>query len=90
MGNRPTLFLAPFFVAVAFSPALLGQVDSGKPAKPVESSTVRTPSDHGIVGVWYALNGNYDTASFSKGDSPMTPWGQEQFNAAKPSQVREV
>ncbi len=39
-----------------------------------------------ISGVWNAMRGNYDTASFSKGDPPMTPWGQAQFNAAKPSQ----
>jgi hypothetical protein len=39
-----------------------------------------------ISGVWNAMRGNYDTASFSKGDPPMTPWGHAQFNVAKPSQ----
>ena len=28
----------------------------------------------------------YDFSSFAKGDPPMTPWGEEQFKAAKPSQ----
>ncbi|HVB58554.1 MAG TPA: hypothetical protein VNE63_19295 [Candidatus Acidoferrales bacterium] len=39
-----------------------------------------------ISGVWNAMRGNYDTASFSKGDPPMTAWGLEQYKAAKPSQ----
>ncbi|MGH9690816.1 MAG: hypothetical protein ACRD4C_06995 [Candidatus Acidiferrales bacterium] len=39
-----------------------------------------------ISGVWNAMRGDYDTASFSKGDPPMTAWGLERLKAAKPSQ----
>jgi len=41
---------------------------------------------HDLTGVWNALRGPYDTASFSKGDPPMTALGEEQFKKAKPSQ----
>ena len=41
---------------------------------------------HDLTGVWNALRGAYDTASFCKGDPPMTAWGEEQFKNAKPSQ----
>ena len=39
-----------------------------------------------LTGVWNATGGIYNFASFSKDDPPMTPWGWEQFKAAKPSQ----
>jgi hypothetical protein len=39
-----------------------------------------------LTGVWDGMRGNYDFASFSKGDPPMTAWGKAQFDAAKPSQ----
>ncbi|MGH9772497.1 MAG: hypothetical protein ACRD4Q_12500, partial [Candidatus Acidiferrales bacterium] len=39
-----------------------------------------------ISGVWNAMRGNYDFASFSKGDPPMTAWGLARFKATKPSQ----
>ena len=43
-------------------------------------------ASHDLSGVWNAMRGNYDFASFSKDDPPMTPWGQAKFNAARPSQ----
>jgi hypothetical protein len=39
-----------------------------------------------LFGVWYASSGVYESAAFSKDEPPMTPWGQAQFDAAKPSQ----
>ena len=39
-----------------------------------------------LTGIWDGMRGNYDFASFSKGDPPMTDWGKAQFDAAKPSQ----
>ncbi|HET6145259.1 MAG TPA: hypothetical protein VFE02_17250 [Candidatus Acidoferrales bacterium] len=45
-----------------------------------------SPSGADLSGVWDGMRGNYDFASFSKGDPPMTAWGKAQFDAAKPSQ----
>ena len=39
-----------------------------------------------LTGVWLGTSGFYDYATFSKGEPPMTPWGQAQYAAAKPSQ----
>jgi hypothetical protein len=39
-----------------------------------------------LSGVWNASSGIYEFAAFSKDEPPMTPWGQAQFDAAKPSQ----
>ena len=86
MANRAELMLALFLVTLAFSPASLAQVDHTGPPQRKSSPSTTASAGHRIVGVWYALDGDYDTASFSKGDPPMTPWGREQFNAAKPSQ----
>jgi hypothetical protein len=86
MGMQPELPLALLLAALAFSPASLAQGNNSKPSHPSSSPSTATPANHRIVGVWYALDGEYDTASFSKGDPAMTTWGREQFTAAKPSQ----
>jgi hypothetical protein len=86
MRMRPELPLALLVAALGFSPASLAQGNNSKQSHRSSSPSNPTPANHRIVGVWYALDGDYDTASFSKGDPPMTPWGREQFNAAKPSQ----
>jgi hypothetical protein len=52
----------------------------------IAANILSTAASNDLTGVWNALRGNYDTASYSKGDPPMTPWGQQQFNEAKPSQ----
>jgi hypothetical protein len=86
MRSRPELMLALFMVTLAFSPASLAQADHTRPPQQESSPSTPASAGHRIVGVWYALDSGYDTASFSKGDPPMTSWGREQFNAAKPSQ----
>lgn len=82
-----TWFVALFLALAApgFSLGLLAQAKSQTPAK---SSTEpeSVASGDTLSGVWNAIRGSYDVASFSKGDPPMTLWGEEQFKAAKPSQ----
>jgi hypothetical protein len=86
MRNWLVAVIAALVVAVTFSAALFGQSTGQTPAKPAATKAQSAVGNNDISGVWNATRGNYDTASFSKGDPPMTPWGQAQFNAAKPSQ----
>ena len=86
MRNRLGLVIPVLVAALTFSAALLGQTNAQTPARPAVANAQTVSVNTDISGVWNAMRGNYDTASFSKGDPPMTPWGQEQFNAAKPSQ----
>ena len=86
MRNRLGLVIPVLVAALTFSAALLGQTSAQTPARPAVANAQTVSVNTDISGVWNAMRGNYDTASFSKGDPPMTPWGQEQFNAAKPSQ----
>jgi hypothetical protein len=72
--------------ALTFSAAFTGRSNGKVPAQPAGAKAPSAVANNDISGVWNAMRGNYDTASFSKGDPPLTPWGQEQFNAAKPSQ----
>ena len=86
MRNRPVLLTLSLVAALMFSAALLAQGNGQAPSsssKQKPPSTVATPD---LSGVWLASSGVYEFASFSKDDPPMTPWGQAQFNAAKPSQ----
>ena len=86
MRNRLAVATLSFGVALTFSAAALAQSNAQMPATPPAAKADSAPANHDISGVWDALRNNYDFASFSKGDPPMTPWGQAQFNAAKPSQ----
>jgi hypothetical protein len=86
MRNRLGLVIPVLVAALTFSAALLGQTYAQTPAQPAPANAQTVSVNTDISGVWNAIRGNYDTASFSKGDPPMTPWGQAQFNAAKPSQ----
>src|SRR5882762_11576430 len=86
MRNRPALVIPVLVAALTFSAALLGQTYAQTPAQTAPANAQTMSANTDISGVWNAMRGNYDTASFSKGDPPMTPWGQAQFNAAKPSQ----
>ena len=78
--------IAVFVAALVFSSALLGKSNGETQAQPAAAKSQSAVANHDISGVWNAMSGNYDFASFSKGDPPMTPWGQAQFDAAKPSQ----
>ncbi len=68
------------------SPDMLGQSNNQAPAQPSAAKAQIADTNRDLTGVWNAMRSNYDVASFSKGEPPMTPWGQAQFNAAKPSQ----
>jgi hypothetical protein len=86
MRNRLRVVTLSLVAAFAFSSALLGQNNGRTPAQPPMAKAQNALANNDISGVWNAMRGNYDTASFSKGDPPMTRFGQSQFNAAKPSQ----
>jgi hypothetical protein len=86
MRNRLAVVMPVLVAALTFSAALLSQSNGQPPAQPAAQKAQTSVANTDISGVWNAMRGNYDTASFSKGDPPMTPWGQAQFNAAKPSQ----
>jgi hypothetical protein len=86
MQIRLAVVIPALVAALTFSAALLAQNNGQPPAQPAAAKAQTSAANTDISGVWNAMRGNYDTASFSKGDPPMTPWGQAQFNAAKPSQ----
>ena len=86
MQNRPAVVTLSIAAALISSVALLGQNNSQAPAQPAAAKTESPAASHNISGVWDAMRNNYDFASFSKGDPLMTPWGKQQFDAAKPSQ----
>jgi hypothetical protein len=73
---------------LTFSSVLDGQTNAQSVAQSSPLETKGAAPNHDFSGVWNAMRGNYDNASFSKGDPPMTAWGQQQFNEAKPSQGR--
>ena len=87
MRNRLAVAALTFVAALAFSAVLPAQ---SKSQAPPQSASVVNPKNAAatpdLSGVWNAMSGVYEFASFSKDDPPMTPWGQAQLNAAKPSQ----
>jgi hypothetical protein len=87
MRNRLAVAAISFVVMLAFSAVLLAQ---SKSQTPPQSAPAEKPQSAaavpGLSGVWNAMSGVYEFASFSKDDPPMTPWGRAQLNAAKPSQ----
>jgi hypothetical protein len=86
MWFRRMIVTATFITALCFSATSLGQSNSRATGQTSAASKQLTAAKNDISGVWNAMRNNYDFASFSKGDPPMTPWGLAQFNAAKPSQ----
>ena len=85
MRDRFAMAIATIVGTLACASVVFGQVTNKNGPQPVVAKAPNVASND-LTGVWNALRGNYDTASFSKGDPPMTPWGQQQFNEAKPSQ----
>ena len=79
---RPVVALSALAAALTLSCVVLGQTDS----QPAAAKAQGAVAGNDISGVWNAMRGNYDTASFSKGNPPMTAWGQAQFDTTKPSQ----
>jgi hypothetical protein len=86
MRNRLVVVIPALAATLTFSTVLHCQSTGQAPAQPAAAMAQSTVAHTDFSGVWNAMRGNYDEASFSKGDPPMTPWGQAQFNAAKPSQ----
>ena len=87
MRNRVAFAALSLLAALIFTTGLLGQSNGSAPVvQPAAAMAQSEDASHDLTGVWNAMRGNYDVASFSKGDPPMTPWGQARFNAAKPSQ----
>jgi len=86
MGNRLWMFFAAILAALVGSTGVLGQSNDHAAMQLAGPNSQTAPPKHDISGVWNAMRNNYDFASFSKGDPPMTPWGKAQFDAAKPSQ----
>ena len=85
MRNRLPISICGLAAALAFSVAALVRAGD-KPSPPSLAQAGKAADGHDLTGIWNALRGPYDVASFSKGDPPMTPWGEEQFKKAKPSQ----
>jgi hypothetical protein len=88
MQSREIVAIAAFAFVIAFCPGGSAQTstpNSSPGASEPPANNMPAPN-RDLSGVWYMMRGNYDTASFSKGDPPMSAWGREQFNAAKPSQ----
>jgi len=86
MRNWPAVVTLSLVVALTSSAAVLAQSNGQAPSGPSTQKPQNPVATHDLSGVWNVRSGVYDYASFSKDDPPMTPWGQEQFNAAKPSQ----
>ena len=88
MRTKLALCLCAFIAALAFSavPAVRAADQPDGPSPQSSAEPGKVPAGRDLTGIWNALRGNYDVASFSKGDPPMTPWGEEQFKKAKPSQ----
>ncbi|MBZ5642153.1 MAG: hypothetical protein LAO19_05290 [Acidobacteriia bacterium] len=85
MRNR-LVVISVFATALSFANIFAGQDRAQTTHEPAALKAHSSAADHNISGVWNAMRGNYDTASWSKGNPPMTPWGQAQYDAAKPSQ----
>ena len=86
MPSRLAVALVTILATLALSSALLAQTDNRNTAQGAAAGAPSAGSSHDLSGVWNALRSPYDFSSFAKGDPPMTPWGEEQFKAAKPSQ----
>jgi hypothetical protein len=71
-------------IPVASSGASRAQESNPTDAQATAAKAVSAQPD--ISGVWNRMRGNYDFASFTKGDPPMTAWGLAQFKASRPAQ----
>jgi hypothetical protein len=85
MQSRAIVVIATFAVALVVCSPVPAQNNNRATSQPPVTSIVQG-SLADLTGIWNAMRSNYDVASFSKGDPPMTQWGIERFKAAKPSQ----
>ena len=92
MRNRFGSILLVFAVSCSFARSLPAQNKEAEGKEPAHAKSPATrpanaaAAPHDLTGVWNAAGGLYQYAAFSKDDPPMTPWGQAQLDAAKPSQ----
>jgi hypothetical protein len=86
MRNRHAVVTCSLVMAFTCSAVLFGQRNGPATLRAAADQAQDTAASRDISGVWNATAGVYGFASFSKDDPPMTPWGQAQFQAAKPSQ----
>jgi hypothetical protein len=87
MQNRPSVMTLSIVAGLMFSAYLFAKNNngpaSGEHGTSKPQSAVTAPD---LSGVWNAASGLYEYAAFSNEEPPMTPWGQEQYANAKPSQ----
>ncbi len=86
MRNRLFAVMLVMGAALTFSCTLFAQSNNQATAQPPAAKAQSAAAPPDFSGVWNAMRSNYDFASFSKGDPPMTAWGKAQFDATKPSQ----
>jgi hypothetical protein len=86
MRNRPAVVTRSVVIALIFSAHLFAQSGSQAPGERGASKSQTTVATPDLSGVWNAASGLYEYAAFSKEEPSMTPWGQEQYAKAKPSQ----
>jgi|HubBroStandDraft_6_1064221.scaffolds.fasta_scaffold180002_1 hypothetical protein len=87
MRNRHAVVTRSLVAVLTFSIVMFGQRNGAAPQQPAAAAAAqRTAASRDISGVWNATSGVYEFAAFSKDDPPMTPWGEAQYQAAKPSQ----
>ena len=77
MRRRMALVLPALLAILTYSSKLLAQTNNrtATQATAAKASAPAPADSHDLSGVWNALRSHYDTASFSKGDPPMTAWG---------------
>ncbi len=84
MKTRAMVMMAAFAAVLLTCSTVRAQNNTGAATQPPKTQTQAAARD--LSGVWNAKQNNYDKASYTKGDPPMTAWGKEQFDASKPSQ----
>jgi len=86
MRNRLVIGIPVLGVMLTLVGAVHGQSKPQQASATPDAPKSNAAASADITGIWDGMRGNYDFASFSKGDPPMTVWGKAQFDAAKPSQ----
>lgn len=86
MRNWPAMVTLSLVAVLTPSAAVLSQNNGQAPGESSAQKTQNPVATPDLSGVWNVASGVYEFASFGKEDPPMTPWGQAQLGAAKPSQ----
>jgi hypothetical protein len=86
MRNRPAAMVTALAAVLSLCPALLAQSNERPQIQAPASAAYVPEPGHDLSGVWNASSGLYQFAAFTKDEPPMTPWGNERYAAARPSQ----